>query len=279
LRYPEIPFRPPIISTFPFLALSVVLVLSVLLWLPGPAYCQENPSYEAAPSVYGPGERMVFSIRYGPITAGEGILEVVGLTEYKGRTCYHIQSKANSNRFFSSIYKVRDKITCYIDVETHYSRYFNKRLREGDYKKSVEIDFDHIEEEARYSNGETYPISSGVQDVLSAFYYVRNLDLEVGKVYKVPAHSSRKTYDLNVIVHGRERVEVAAGTWDCFVVEPVIVGDGLFKHEGKLTLYISDDALRIPVLIKTKVPVGSINVELTEYRPGTPLVTAVEKIK
>jgi hypothetical protein len=63
------------------------------------------------------------------------------------------------------------------------------------------------------------------------------------------------------------------------VVEPVIVGDGLFKHEGKLTLYISDDALRIPVLIKTKVPVGSINVELTEYRPGTPLVTAVEKIK
>jgi hypothetical protein len=256
--------------------MSMILVLFVAGWSPHPARCQEDVSYEAAPSVYGPGERMVFSIGYGPINAGEGVLEVVGLTEYKGHTCYHILSKANSNRFFSSIYKVRDKITSYIDVETLYSRYFNKRLREGDYKKTVEIDFDHLAEEARYSNGETYPISSGVQDVLSAFFYARNLDLEPGRVYEVAAHSSRRTYDLKVIVHGKERVEVEAGTWNCFVVEPVIEGDGLFKHEGKLTLYISDDARRIPVLIKTKVPVGSIDVELKEYRPGVPLRTAAE---
>jgi len=275
--YPFNPSRPWVISQSLFLPISVVLVLSLPAGFPDQASSQENPSNEAVPSVYGPGERMVFSIGYGPINAGEGVLEVVGLTEYKGHTCYHIQSKANSNRFFSSIYKVRDKVTSYIDVETLYSRYFNKRLREGDYKKTVEIDFDHLAEEARYSNGETYPISSGVQDVLSAFYYVRNLDLKVGEVYKVPAHSSRRTYDLDVIIHGKERVEVTAGTWDCFVVEPVIVGDGLFKHEGKLTLYISDDAQRIPVLIKTKVPVGSIDVELTDYRPGTPLVKVVEK--
>ncbi len=259
-----------------WLPVSVVLALSITVWSPDPAGCQEEPAFEAAPSVYGPGERMVFSIGYGPIKAGEGILEVVGLTEYKGHTCYNIQSKANSNRFFSSISKVRDKVTSYIDVETLYSRYFNKRLREGDYKKTVEIDFDHIAEEARYSNGETYSISSGVQDVLSAFFYVRNLDLEVGKVFHVPAHSSRRTYDLKVIIHGKEKVEVEAGTWNCYVVEPVIEGDGLFKHEGKLTLYITDDAYRIPVLIKTKVPVGSIDVELKDYRPGVPLVTDVE---
>jgi hypothetical protein len=259
-----------------WLPVSVVLALSITAWSSDPAWCQEEPSFVAAPSVYGPGERMVFSIGYGPIKAGEGILEVVGLTEYKGHTCYNIQSKANSNRFFSSVYKVRDKVTSYIDVETLYSRYFNKRLREGDYKKSVEIYFDHMAEEARYTNGEIYPISSGVQDVLSAFFYVRNLDLEVGKVFHVPAHSSRRTYDLKVIIHGKEKVEVEAGTWNCYVVEPVIEGDGLFKHEGKLTLYITDDAHRIPVLIKTKVPVGSIDVELKDYRPGVPLVTEVE---
>ncbi len=214
---------------------------------------------------------MVFNIGYGPISAGEGILEVLGTTEYKGHTCYHIQSKANSNRFFSSIYKVRDKITSYIDVETLYSHYFHKRLREGDYKKTVEVDFDHLAEEARYSNGETYPITTGVQDVLSAFFYVRNLDLTPGNTYRVPAHTSRRTYELEVIIHGKERVKVEAGTFDCFVVEPVLVGEGLFKHEGKLTLYITDDANRVPVMIKTKVPVGSIDVELKEYQPGVPL--------
>ncbi len=243
----------------------------LLMVTPGKSPAADDPGYDPAPSVYGPGERMVFNIGYGPINAGEGILEVVGLTEYKGHTCYHIQSKANSNRFFSSIYKVRDRIISYIDVETLYSRYFYKRLREGDYRKTVEVDFDHLAEEARYGNGETYPITTGVQDVLSAFFYVRNLDLKVGDVYDLPAHSSRRTYDLQVFIHGRERVKVEAGTWDCFVVEPVLVGEGLFKHEGKMTLYITDDAYRIPILIKTKIPVGSIDVELKEYHPGVPI--------
>ncbi len=225
-----------------------------------------------APTVYGPGERMVFEIAYGPISAGEGTLETIGVTEHNGRRCYHIQSTANSNRFFSSVYKVRDKIISYIDVETLHSLYFYKRLREGDYKKTVEIEFDHEAELARYHDGRTFPIAHGVQDVLSAFYYVRNLDLEVGADFAVPAHSSRRTYDLRVIVHGRERVDVQAGSFDCFVVEPVIEGEGLFKHEGRITLYITDDEHRLPVLIKTKVPVGSIDVELKEYRLGEPLV-------
>jgi hypothetical protein len=247
--------------------LFLILTLGILI-LPANIMAQEP-----APSVYGPGEKMVFSISYGVVDAGEGVLEVLGTTEFEGRTCYNIRSKATSNRFFSNIYKVRDKIISYIDVETHASRYFYKRLREGDYKKTVEVTFDHEAETARYSNGKEYPITAGVQDVLSAFYFVRNLELEQGKVYLVPAHSSRKSYDLKVIVHGMEEVETAAGKWNCFVVEPIILGEGLFKHEGKLTLYITDNEYRVPALIKTKVPVGSIDISLKEYHPGTPLVS------
>ncbi len=227
----------------------------------------QNP----AATVFGPGEKMVFSIGYGPVNAGEAELEVVGLTTYQGHTCYELQSKANSNRFFSSFFKVRDKISSYMDVELLYSRYFHKRLREGDYKKTVEISFDHQEELAKYADGRQFDIMTGIQDVLSAFYFVRNLDLGSGDTYSLLAHSSRKTYDLQVIVHGMETVTVEAGTYECFVVEPVLQGEGLFKHEGKITLYVTNDQYRVPVLIKTKVPVGSIDVELKKFTPGTPL--------
>ncbi len=226
---------------------------------------------QPAATVFGPGEKMLFSIGYGPVTAGEASIEVVGLTTYQGYTCYVLESKANSNRFFSSFYKVRDKITSYLDVEKLYSRYFHKRLREGDYKKTVEISLDHEGEVAKYADGQQYDIMSGIQDVLSAFYFVRNLDLGSGDTYSLLAHSSRKTYDLRVLVHGRETVTVAAGTFECFVVEPVLQGEGLFKHEGKITIYVTDDEYRVPVLIKTRVPVGSIDVELKEYHPGRPL--------
>ena len=68
--------------------------------------------------------------------------------------------------------------------------------------------------------------SSRVHDVLSAFYFVRTLDLEVGRDVFLSAHSSRETYDLRVIVHSREQVETALGSFDCFVIQPVMVGEG-----------------------------------------------------
>lgn len=236
------------------------------------ARCAEVPDdVTPAATVFGPGERMVFTIGYGPVTAGEAVIEVTGLTTYQGHLCYKLESTANSNRFFSSFYKVRDRIVSYLDAEYLYSRYFNKRLREGDYRKTVEISFDHDQEVARYADGQQYDIMSGIQDVLSAFFFVRNLDLGSGDTYSLVAHSSRKTYDLKVIVHGKETVTVEAGTFECFVVEPVLQGEGLFKHEGKITIYVTDDAYRVPVLVKTKVPVGSIDVQLKEYHPGKPL--------
>ncbi len=248
-----------------------VLILAFIL-IPGLVQGQVGePEVKAVAVPFGPGEKMVFSIGYGVVDAGEAIIEIIGTTQYQGKTCYQIQSKANSNRFFSSIYKVRDKIISYMDVETLYSRYFYKRLREGDYKKTVEISFDHENELARYANGNEYPTSFGVQDVLSAGYFVRTLDLNKNTVFDVPAHSSRKTYDLKVFIRGKETVKVEAGTFDCFVVEPIMQGEGLFKHEGKLTIYLSDDEYRIPVLVKAKVPVGSITIELKEYHPGRPL--------
>jgi len=72
-------------------------------------------------------------------------------------------------------------------------------------------------------------------------------------------------------VHGRERVKVPAGEFDCLVVEPVLEGEGLFQHEGKLTIWMTDDARKMPVLMKTKVKVGSIDASLREYRSGAPL--------
>ncbi len=256
-----------------FLSLLFTMVFGLLfLLVPNVAVAQNSKSQNKQPNVvFGPGEKMVFSLGYGMVTAGEAVVQIIGLTEYQGRTCYHIQSKANSNQFFSSIYKVRDKIVSYMDVEDLFSRYFYKRLREGDYRKTVEISFDHENEVAHYANGTDYPISRGVLDVLAAGYFLRTLDLVEGSVYDLPTHSSRKTYNLKVYIRGKKTVKVEAGTFDCFVVEPIMQGEGLFKHEGKLTIYLSDDQYRVPVLVKAKVPVGSIKVELKEFYPGRPI--------
>lgn len=219
---------------------------------------------------FGPGERLAFSINYGLVNGGEGVLSVIGMIDYEGEKCYHIESTALSNRFFSNFYKVRDRVTSYVDADSLFSRYFNKHLREGDYKKDEEVRFDHRRLKAYYPQDREYDITYGVQDVLSAFYYVRTLDLEVGRDVYLAAHSSRKTYDMRVIIHRREMVETDLGTFDCFVVQPIMVGEGLFKQEGDLVIYITADERRLPVLMKTKLPVGSITASLKEFTLAPP---------
>lgn len=250
-----------------FARMLTALFSTLLLVLPLVA---QDPAPEPLPAPpFAVGEKLTFSIDYGVINAGEGTLEVAGLVDADGDTCYRIESTARSNRFFSGIYKVRDKVVSYVDREGLFSRYFMKRLREGTYRKTVEIEFDHEEGKARYHDGKVFDVPAGVHDVLSAFYFVRTLDLEVGKDLFLSAHSSRKSYDLKVIVHRQEAVETDFGTHDCFVVQPVMLGEGLFKHEGDLMIYITADERRIPVLMTTRLPVGSIAARLRDYRPGT----------
>ena len=98
--------------------------------------------------------------------------------------------------------------------------------------------------------------------------YVRALELKPGTDLQVENYDGKKTYTLTVRVLRKERVNVKAGVFNTVVVEPLLQAAGLFKHEGKLTVWLSDDRLHLPVLMKSKVIVGSIVAELSGYNLG-----------
>jgi hypothetical protein len=212
------------------------------------------------------GEKLTFSIRYGMIRAGEASMEIAGIDTIRGRPCYHVVSKAKSNNVFDAIYKVRDRVESWMDVDFLFSRQFRKSLREGSYRTDQEIEMDHEAGYARYQDGRVFELTDGAHDVLSAFYFVRTQHLEPGHQFNLESHADRKNVPLMVQVRGRERMETPAGTFDCIVVEPMLRTPGLFKHEGSLTIWMTDDARRMPVVMKSKISVGSISVILTDYR-------------
>jgi hypothetical protein len=214
------------------------------------------------------GETLSFSVDYGPINAGTAELSISKIIEYNGFPCWKAESRIRSNTVFSAFYNVRDKAVSYIDISDLHSRFFSKRLREGDYRRNIVIDFDRPAQLARYLDGREYEIPDLVHDVLSATYYVRTIDLHLGQKVSITTHSSKKNHELKVNVVGRETVTVPAGTFDCWIVEPVFDGEGLFSYEGKITIWVSDDALRIPVMTKTKVKVGAITATLQKYSAG-----------
>ncbi|MFM8559568.1 MAG: DUF3108 domain-containing protein, partial [bacterium] len=82
-------------------------------------------------------------------------------------------------------------------------------------------------------------------------------------------HASRKTAPMEVRVLGRETVRTPAGKFSCIVIEPLLKAGGIFKNNGRLVIWLTDDARRMPVLRKSKVMIGSVKVVLQEYKVGS----------
>ncbi|HUV31482.1 MAG TPA: DUF3108 domain-containing protein [Acidobacteriota bacterium] len=216
---------------------------------------------------FGVGEKLTFDVGYGFINAGSATMEVTRLIEYQNRPCFQIVTRAQSNGFFSTFFRVDDRVESIMDAVGLFSWQFEKKLREGNYRSHRKYAFDQRGNSVVYKD-DTISVTPHVQDALSMLYYVRTQPLQVGKPVFVESFVDGRRISLEVRVRRKETVTVEAGTFECFVVEPLTKSVGIFKHEGKLTVWLTDDRLRLPVLMKSKVIVGSISAELTDYRLG-----------
>ncbi len=213
------------------------------------------------------GEKLDFNIKYGFISVGEAEISIPEKTEIMFRKAYHVVSKVKSKPFFDFFFKVRDKYETYIDSAALLPYRFEQHVREGNYSKDYGAFFNHSRNVAIH-DGKEYAISDSTQDIVSAFFYVRTLDFSnarPGYTIHLENFFNNKIYPLRVIYHGREEIEVDAGTFNCIKIEPVITDGGLFKSEGKILIWLTDDTVKMPVKVEAEIPIGSIVVELTKY--------------
>ncbi len=213
------------------------------------------------------GEKLTFDVKYGFVTAGIATMQVPAMKRISGRDAYHITFEVNTVPSFDMFYKVRDRYETYIDKEGLFPWRFEQHIREGGYSRDFAAFFDQRKGKAKTSEGE-YEIPKYVHDIVSAFYFARTLDysnLKVGETIYLQNFYKNKVYDLNVKYHGKETVTVPAGTFDCIIVEPLVQEGGLFKSEGNIIVWLTDDDIKMPVRVKTKVIVGAIDADLTKY--------------
>ena len=265
---------PVVISRFSGLlrlALSSLLLMLLGAWGETHADLEcHGRTDSTANRAFGVGERLVFNIKYAGITAGTSTIEIADTTRIHGHLCYRIENRNLSSETFSVFYKVDDRAISWFDVDEFVSRGFEKHLQEGDYKKDQVVWFDQENNIAWYPDGgDTVEIPPCVMDIFSSIFYVRMMPLDVGTDVVFDNHENKKNYPLVVKVHRQETVKVDAGYFDCLVVEPLIREPGLFKHKGRLWVWLTDDQYHMPVLMKSKVPViGSVNAVLKEYTRG-----------
>jgi LysM repeat protein len=219
-------------------------------------------------NVFCAGEKLTFDVKWKFITVGSATMEIQGIDAVSGRQAYHIVTDARSAPFFDSFYKVRDTNESWMDIESLVSLKYASHISENSTKRSETILLDHTKKQFQIvESGKTGEIPLWVQDVLSSLYYVRTRNLSVGEEISVDAHSGDKSWPLKVKVLRLETVNVPAGRFICYVVEPSIrEGAGIFQAKGQLLVWLTADDKKVPVLMRSKIAVGAIEAELTKMQ-------------
>ena len=219
------------------------------------------------------GEKLTFRVAYhssltGSIPAGRATLEVKDENKiFNNRNTYHVVAEGKTSGIIEVFYKLVDRYESYFDQEAFIPWQYSRYTRENTYKKDDLVTFRHADKLAVTLN-KILKVPANIQDPVSAFYFARTLDvsqLEIGGIIDIPFYLDDSVYRIPIIFKGRETVKTKLGKINCLVFMPGVVKGYAFSNPYPLTLWVSDDANRLPVLIESELSVGSARVELISY--------------
>ena len=220
------------------------------------------------------GERVGLKITYLHVVAGRAVVSVLPGEDRRLR----FVAEARSQGFFAWLfrYRVDDRTVALWDPDAGCSLGIEKHLREGkmvrDQIVRVEPETGVVHVQDPRIQQDRYELEPCVLYVLSAFFVTRLRGVSEHYPLEMPVFDNGKHFRLGIRFLGRERLDLPppfGRKTPTVIVEPQLLeGTGLFVREGRLKIWLTDDARRVPVRMRSKVPLGSVSADLEEYEPG-----------
>lgn len=244
-----------------------IFLLIIILTAPFYSFSQNNIG------AFDTGEWFKFKLKYGFINAGFATLEVKD-TLYNNKVDYFIKGRGWTTGVIRLFFKVEDVYQSVVDKESLYPNFFKRRVNEGGYRKTKDIIFNHADLQARVINykhktDKTYPISSGVQDMISSMYFLRNTDLsnlKINQEISIDLFYDQKLNNFKLRFLGKEVIKSKFGKIKTLKFKPFVESGRVFKDKNSVTVWISDDENKIILKIKAELTVGSLKAELISFK-------------
>ncbi len=185
-----------------------------------------------------------------------------------GRPVFHITASGATNEKYDWIYKVRDRYESYIDTTNMQPLKFVRDVQEGKHKHYENIMFNQSANTAVTKDG-VFKVPDCVQDVISAVYCARNVDFDkYKKDDKIPFKMflDNEVYEMYIRYLGKEDVKTKYGKFRAVKFKPLLLKGTIFEGGEKMTVWVSDDANRIPLRIESPIVVGSVKMDMMSYR-------------
>ncbi len=231
-------------------------------------------------SPFSPGERLTFQLKWGPIPAGEAVLELLPVENMGNQPVYHFVMTVKTNAFLDLFYRYRSRIDAYADIGMTRSLRYREQTQTRRKKKVVTIDFDWQTKRAYFNRIEKFfrsksetrkmervtPLMTGTFDPLSVYYYTRLLDLHVGDRIERPISDGLKCTVAEAEVTRRESVTANGTAYDTYLVQPDFKGvNPVFEKlaGANILVWVTADARRLPIKLASRISLGQFTGELT----------------
>ncbi|MCS7075607.1 MAG: DUF3108 domain-containing protein [Bacteroidia bacterium] len=210
---------------------------------------------------FGYGERLTYKVKYGIMSAGKVIMEVMPKpVEVSGRSCYHIVATMTTKGAVDAMYPVIDRYETYVDIDGIFPWYFKKDLSEGKFRVTEYCLFDQRNQKA-YVGSTAYAVPRFSQDMISFFYFLRcknAMDVPIGTTFQTEAFVDRKVSTIKVLYEKDEVVKTTFGKINCMKLKPLLNESGFSQFKGDMYFWITKDANHILVAGEGTLPIGSV---------------------
>lgn len=192
-------------------------------------------------------------------------------TEYK----YTVRGKSFSS--YDNFFRVNDYYATTVDKQTMLPKTFVRHVEEGDYRKFDSLTFDHKNLVVYSLNGKTketaiakaFPIDSCTLDLLSVMYNLRNIntsDYIPGESLDISMFIDEEVYPIHVVYDKKEPKKIRdLGKFNTLLIHPELVVGNIFKEGDNMSIWVSDDENKVPLMIESPISVGSVKAVLQAY--------------
>jgi len=242
---------------------------------PADAQCFNNRK------VFAPGEEVTYHAYYnwGFIWINAGIVTFgVEKDNWQQKPAWHMRAYGTTYRAYDPFFKVRDSFEVWVDPHSLQPLEFHRKTYEGSYQAHFYYLFDHKVRVVKASiskRGSPYrdtvfawPACS--YDLLSMVYQARNIDFskyEINEKIPIQLIVDGEVYDLYIRYLGKEVIEDRSHRkFNCLKFTPLLVEGTIFEEGEDMTVWVTDDDSRIPIIVEAKILVGSVKAVFVEAK-------------
>lgn len=238
----------------------------------------------AASPIAAVGEQMTYQVSLHGVSLAELAIDVTGIVPIGNAAALVVEARVDTQALASLVSSVHDRFTTWIDVLTGRPLQFHAR-------EAATVGASALEETiAQFAPGQ-YPVrlvvgsaAAGTEetqvvrgtpfDFAAFLIFLRGWEAPAGSELTVDIMRSRFVWRVRIVVGKRGNLDTALGDLPVvrFEGEGVrLMRDGTVdptSDRRRFTIWISDDADRVPVKLAAHTDYGDVLLELTDYTPG-----------